>query len=431
MPSKEPSSSPSVSIIPSNVPSVTNEPSSPLIPEILVAIGAHGNDGVNGIDSGHVRVYGLIGGAWTQIGSDIDGEAAGDGSGYSVSLSADGSIVAIGAHLNDGNDGTDSRRGHVRVYQLIDGDWTQLGGDIDGEVMDISGWSVSLSSDGSTVAIGAFKFDSNRGRVRIYKLIGGVWTQAGSNIDGEYVSDYSGWSVSLSGGGSIVAIGAYLNDDGGYSSGHVRVYKLIGSTWTQVGSDINGEDDSDLSGGSVSLSDDGSIVAIGATGNDGIDGTDTSRGHVRVYGFTGGAWTQIGSDIDGEAAGDRSGHSVSLSGDGSSVAISSTVNDGVNGIDSGHVRVYKLIGSVWTQVGDDIDGEAAGDGSGGSVSLSDDGSIVAIGAAGNDGIDGTDSNRGHVRVYQLIGDVWTQIGSDLDGEAAADASGWSVSLAVP
>ena len=48
---------------------------------------------------------------WQQVGSDIDGEAAHDWSGYSVSLSDDGSVVAIGGHLNDGN-GTNS--GHVR-----------------------------------------------------------------------------------------------------------------------------------------------------------------------------------------------------------------------------------------------------------------------------------------------------------------------------
>jgi len=49
-----------------------------------------------------------------QLGEDIDGEAAEDGSG-SVSLSADGKWVAIGASLNDGN-GSDT--GHVRVYEL-------------------------------------------------------------------------------------------------------------------------------------------------------------------------------------------------------------------------------------------------------------------------------------------------------------------------
>jgi len=51
---------------------------------------------------------------WQQLGADIDGEAAGDFSGNSVSLSADGSIVAIGAYANRGNG---SYAGHVRIYQ--------------------------------------------------------------------------------------------------------------------------------------------------------------------------------------------------------------------------------------------------------------------------------------------------------------------------
>ena len=59
------------------------------------------------------------------MGCDIDGEAAGDQFGYSVSLSSDGTIVAIGAKGNDGTDNTNSMRGHVRVYQYSSGSWTQ------------------------------------------------------------------------------------------------------------------------------------------------------------------------------------------------------------------------------------------------------------------------------------------------------------------
>ena len=90
-------------------------------------------------------------------------------------------------------------------------------------------------------------------------------------------------------------------------------------------------------------------------------------------------------------------HSVSISSDGSVVAIGAPSNDG-NGTESGQVRVYRNISGVWTQIGSDIDGEASGDLSGQSVSLSSDGSIVAIGAIRNDG---NGSNSGHVRVYDL------------------------------
>ena len=69
---------------------------------------------------------------------------------------------------------------------------------------------------------------------------------------------------------------------------------------------------------SVSMSSDGTIVAIGAPYN---DGNGSNSGHVRVYEYSGGSWSQLGTDIDGEAAGDSSGYSVSLSSDGTKVAI--------------------------------------------------------------------------------------------------------------
>ena len=219
-------------------------------------------------------------------------------------------------------------------------------------------------------------------------------TQIGSDINGEAADDWSGCSVSSSSDGSVIAIGARNNDGNGSNSGHVRVYQNVSGVWTQIGADINGEAANDQSGRSVALSSDGSIVAIGARLNDG-NGTDS--GHVRVYRNISGVWTQIGTDINGEAANDYSGHSVALSSDGSIVAIGAYQNDG-NGTDSGHVRVYRNISGVWTQVGTDINGEAAGDYCGYGISLSSNGNILAAGANYNDG-NGT--NSGHVRVYNL------------------------------
>lgn len=77
-----------------------------------VIIGAYGNDG-NGTDSGHARIYDWDSSAWTQRGSDIDGEAAGDHSGIQVDISDDGNTLAIGARRNDGNG---ENAGHVRIY---------------------------------------------------------------------------------------------------------------------------------------------------------------------------------------------------------------------------------------------------------------------------------------------------------------------------
>ena len=79
------------------------------------------------------------------------------------------------------------------------------------------------------------------------------------------------------------------------------------------------------------MSADGTRVAIGA------DDAGSAAGHVRVYAESGGAWTQVGADIDGEAAGDNSGRSVSMSADGTRVAIGAPYHDNIRG----HVRVYE------------------------------------------------------------------------------------------
>ena len=72
-----------------------------------------------------------------------------------------------------------------------------------------------------------------------------------SDIDGAS-NDNSGTSVSLSGNGRIVAIGAAGYDDGGSEACHVRVFELQSGVWVKVGPDIDGEAAGDHSGGSVS-----------------------------------------------------------------------------------------------------------------------------------------------------------------------------------
>jgi hypothetical protein len=363
---------------------------------------------------------------WAQVGGDLNGEAAGDNFGYRISLSSDGSRLAVGAIKNDGSTGTDS--GHVRVFNWSGSAWTQVGGDIDGEAAgDRLGYGVALSSDGTILATGADFNDGSTGtrsgHVRVFNWSGSAWTQLGGDIDGEAAENYLGHDIALSSDGTILAAAAYGNDDTGTDAGHVRVFEYHqgSSSWIQLGADIDGEAAGDRSGTSVDLSSDGTILAVGAQTN---DGTGTDAGHVRVFNWSGSAWTQLGDDIDGEAADDRFGYNIALSSDGTRLAVGGYLNDG-NGTDSGHVRVFDWSGSAWTQVGGDIDGEAAGDRSGIDVALSSDGTRLVVGASGNDG---GGSDAGHVRVFDLVGGAWTQIGGDLDGSVAGDAFGFRVAL---
>ena len=369
----------------------------------VLAVGAFAADGAGfNWGSGHVRVFKYANNIWTQWGADIDGEAAYDSSGFAVSLSSDGTVLAVGAPNNAGKNGSSS--GHVRVYKYANSKWTQRGADIDGEAAgDLSGQQVSLSSDGNILVVTASDNKGTNGEksghARVYKYANNAWTQMGADIDGEASGDYFGNAAELSSDGTVLAVGSYNNDGNGSNSGHVRVYEYANSMWTQRGADIDGEAAEDASGLSVSLSSDGMVVAVGAYLNDGSGAPDS--GHVRVFRFANSAWTQMGGDIDGEAAGDQSGTSVSLSSDGTVLAVGAWMNAGNGGYESGHVRVYKYStnNNAWTQLGVDINGEAACDWSGYSVSLSSDGTVLAVGAPYNGGALGLSS--GHVRVFKF------------------------------
>ena len=304
-------------------------------------------------------------------------------------------------------------------------EWSQVANKIIGEASDdLSGFQISMSCDGSIVAIGAGQNDGNgdrAGHVRVYRFNSVAWKQLGQDIDGEVELDSFGDSVSLASSGLRVAVGARDSDGvNGNNTGRVRIFDYLKSSghWTQVGQDIDGEADGDQSGRAVSMSDDGSRVAIGAIGND-FNATALDVGHVRVYELEGDIWTQIGQDIDGEGAGDMFGRAVALSRDGAKVAIGGYNNDGA-GVDAGHVRVYELISSVWTQIGADIDGTQAGDWAGLSVDITSNGNRVAVGAPGN--TDRLVPGVSMVYEFDAFAGTWTQLGQDLHGGDAISLS---------
>jgi len=259
--------------------------------------------------------------------------------------------------------------------------------------------------DTNTVAIGAMYNDGNgidAGHVRIYTWNGTSWVQLGTDIDGGTANDFFGSSVSMP-DVNTVAIGSpqdYLNNYAGYA----RICTWNGTSWVQKGSDIYGTSPGDNSGWSISMPDP-NTVAIGARYN---DGNGSASGQVRIYSWNGSVWLQKGFDIYGEAAGDRAGWFVYMP-DANTVAIGAPNNDG-NGTDAGQVRIYSWSGNAWVQQGLDIDGEVANDFSGMSLSMPD-ANTIAIGAPRNDG---TGSNAGHVRVYSgIVGIEQNDFGNSL------------------
>ena len=173
--------------------------------------------------------------------------------------------------------------------------------------------------------------------------INAQWLQIGSDIDGEAADDYFGSSIGMSGDGAFVAIGAPYNDGNGFNSGHIRVFENLSGVWSQVGIDIVGSNTGSYGHkNTISLSDDGAVIAIGIAG-DYTNGN--SSGLVRILQNMGGIWSQIGSGIYGTAAYDVFGNSVALSGDGSVVAVGSAMPLGVSS-----VKVFQNLAGTWSRI---------------------------------------------------------------------------------
>jgi hypothetical protein len=331
-----------------------------------IVVGARGETA-----NGTTRVFQRSGSTWTQLGGDIVGEGAVDRAGASVDMNAAGTRIAIGAYLNDNGTLTDA--GQVRVYDLVGTTWTQVGADIDGEGNSHQfGWRVALSASGSRVIAGS----PGAGRARVFDLVGSTWTKVGSTLVGVGAPGAFGSSVDVSADGSTVAIGA-ASANGLSRAGTVQLYRIVSGDWVQLGATIAGSQINDGFGFAVSLSATGSRVAIGAptTSADGVPVSTFANGQVRVYEFSGSAWTQLGASVNGNATTpntDQFGEALALSDDGarfvSSAAGSSTA------------QVWTLTAGAWVQTGPNIT-VAPGVNSSRSegVGLSPDGKTVAVG----------------------------------------------------
>ena len=207
-----------------------------------------------------------------------------------------------------------------------------------------------------------------------------IIAKTGQVLYGERRSDLFGWSTDMSEDGLHLAVGSIFNDDGGTNSGSIRVYSRGSEedAWVQKGVDIDGEAAQDYSGWSISLSSDGTRLVVGAVFND--NGSTINSGHVRVYDWNSGAsrWDQLGPDLNGVSAGDFFGYSISLSKNKNYLAVGAPY-----GLDTrGYVRVYYWNESNWVQVGpDDLKGVVDSyEYFGKSVALSEDGSRLVVSA---------------------------------------------------
>lgn len=297
--------------------------------------------------------------------------------------------------------------------------WAQVGNPLNGDAaFNQFGFSVSISSDGSVIAVGAPEaggLGSFIGYVRVYKNINGVWTRQGNDIKGKTGGDELGVSISLNSDGSVVAVGAPGNDGAGRNAGHVRVFKYQSNEWVQLGNDINGIEVDYETGGAVSLNADGTVLATGAY-NDRI----TCRGAVRVFHLKNGLWAEDNIDYAyGRSDYENYGASVSLNDSGDVLAVGAPGYDasGINNAGKVEVFYYNKYGT-WQRLGGDIIGKEAHDGLGVSVSMSNATSLV-VGCRRQVPFE---NSVGAARIYKYINGLWTQMGDDIEGESSESFS---------
>ena len=286
-----------------------------------IALSAPGNS--DQIDfEGAAYVFTWNGTSWVQKGSTIYGDASGDELGISMSMSADGNTIAIGAPSSSSSS---LNAGKVMVFQWNGSDWMQMGGDLSGASLDSYGSSLSLNSSGSKLAVGA---DGNDGYAQVLSWNGSAWQPQGSNLNGAGSTDLSGASVSLSQDGSIIAVGSSQGD------GHTYVYSWDGSQWQQKGDPINGQVPSGQLGYAVVLNSDGNSLAVGGPGSSSVVGI------TQVYDWNGASWNLRGSNIVENVGADGAGISLAFRPDGNELLIGSDGYSPATAYKSGRARVF-------------------------------------------------------------------------------------------
>lgn len=356
--------------------------------------------------------------AWVQRGLDIPGAGAQDQYGLAASMSADGNTIsAHGRGVSYGSTWT----GVVGVYDWNGSTWVQRGTDIIGIAGNARfGLGHELSEDGDTIVIGEpyDYLDSNVGFVRVYDWSGAAWIQRGTDIPGIAMGDANGFSVSISLDKNTITAGSPGNDTLALNSGLIRVFDWTGAAWVQRGMNIlrPGSTNSDQIGSACKLAADGNTLVYGAHevwigGNQGV---------AAVLDWNGAAWVQRGADIVG-GINDLLGMDVAITPDGNTIVIRAR---GLSGTTVPYTQIFDWSGVAWVQRGSNIYAGIANSARL-DTAISDDGNTIALGSF-QDEI--TFNNSGLVRVYDWNGTDWILRGEAVEGKAADETSGRSVSM---
>lgn len=391
----------------------------------------------------------------------------GDTFGYAITLSRDGNTLAIGAagpspgsnppidNLLPGAgeasnatgiagsqaDNSANSAGAVYLFSRSSGSWVQQQyiKATNSEANDYFGWSIALSSDGNTLAVGAPGESSNAtaidgnqgdnsapqsGAVYLYTRNGSVWTpQSYIKASNSEASDFFGWALALNADGTTLAVGAYGEDSNAKGingnqannshqlAGAAYVFSRTANIWAQQAylkasntdsASANPQFGADYFGWSLDISNDGNTVAVGAFGEDssatGVNGAQNNNdapnsGAVHTFIRSGSSWTpQAYIKASNTNISDKFGMAVKLSGNGTTLAISApnedssaTNIDGNQGdnstAESGAVYIFSYDSANWQQQSYiKASNTDTADWFGMALAISEDGNTLAVGA---------------------------------------------------
>lgn len=326
------------------------------------------------------------------------GNTGASGQGIRTALSGDGNTLAIGASSDGGNVGA------VWVFTRTNGVWSQQGTKLIGTgyaAAPRQGASVSLSTDGNTLAVGGPIDNTNNGATWVFTRTAGVWTQQGAKLigTGGIGTSQQGSSVSLSGDGNILLVGGAADNT---TAGAAWIFKRTNGVWSQVGAKLLGSGGAGTGqqGYAVAMSADGKTAVIGGNGD------SVGVGAVWVFTESGGIWTQQGSKLNPTGfTGTPFSGAVAVSADGDTISTGGYANNA--GV--GAVWVFKRTSGVWSQEGGPLIGT-------GYVGTSNQGTVTALSADGNTLASvgwGDNGSIGAVWLFTRSAGIWNQTGSKL------------------
>ncbi|AYV81197.1 MAG: hypothetical protein Harvfovirus20_16 [Harvfovirus sp.] len=314
------------------------------------------------------------------------------GVGYSVALSYDGNYLVMGSPS------VDDLNGATFVFHRENNVWTQMAKLVGMGTpqypnigFGLQGYSVAISRNAKTIAIGGIFDNVLTGAVWIFSRIGDIWSQdakiVGSN---EGAPSYQGSSVALSADGMTLAEGGveFIFPD---LKGAVWVFQknTNDGRWIQDGAKlVNPEANIFAQGTSVALDYCGELLAAGAPG--------AGDGFVLIYVRCNDKWSRFGNPIKGGIE-SGFGASVSLSNSGKLLAVGAPMDNN----NFGATYVYKQNECDYIQIQKVIGSAAGNPFQGTDVSISANGKTLAIGGKGDINSGGEGSTQGKTWIFEI------------------------------